>query len=122
MNIEKNGKKSWSPVSEPRQRKTTSKGNWYNHYPWQDKVNAAGKVTQIGIRSRKVALNPFCEECELQGIYTLTQQVDHIKPINQANPYDTENGKYGEFLNIANLRSLCTHHHNVKSAKQRKRQ
>lgn len=118
MNIDKSGKRYWSPVTD-NTRKTTSKGNWYNHYPWQNKVDKNNRIIQLGMRAKKIQLNPFCEDCILDGTYTMTQQVDHIKPINQSNPYDTEGGKFGEFLDIRNLRSLCKRHHDIKSAKQR---
>ena len=63
--------------------------------------------------------NALCIECRKEGKVKATHTVDHIKPINQANAYDTMNGLYGEPLEWNNLQPLCEHHHAVKTGKER---
>jgi len=63
--------------------------------------------------------NRFCWICALSGKYTLTHTIDHIKPINREDPFDTKNGHYGEPLTFNNLAPLCEHHANKKNAFER---
>lgn len=67
----------------------------------------------------KIHSNAICIECIKQGIITKTHTIDHIKPINQVNAYDTMNGKYGEPLYWNNLQPLCKHHTAIKNGKER---
>ena len=69
--------------------------NIYHTYQWKK------------LRARKALLNPICEHCELNGIATPVQEVDHIIEI--------EDG--GEVWDIDNLQSLCKRHHKIKTDK-----
>jgi 5-methylcytosine-specific restriction endonuclease McrA len=63
--------------------------------------------------------NAICIECWKEGIVTKTHTIDHIKPINQSNAYNTMNGLYGEPLEWDNLQPLCEHHNAIKTGKER---
>ena len=60
------------------------------------------------MRKRKLAQNPFCEECEKQNKFMKASMVDHIRPIRQG----------GDALDINNLQSLCWSCHSRKSAQE----
>jgi len=55
--------------------------------------------------------NPLCVECMKKGTLEPVNIVDHIIPISQG----------GDAWDWDNLQSLCEHHHNKKTAKERKR-
>ena len=74
------------------------------------------------VRKRKLSMNPLCEECDRHGRTTEATMVDHIKPVNPDNPWDTENGKWGHPLKDENLQSMCDHCHAVKRGKERHQQ
>lgn len=63
--------------------------------------------------------NAICIECARRGCSTPTHTVDHIKPINRVNPYDTEDGKWGDPLEWNNLQPLCARHNAIKTAKDK---
>jgi len=63
--------------------------------------------------------NKFCWICALSGILRLTHTIDHIKPINRDNPFDTRNGQFGEPLTWENLGPLCKVHAMRKNAIER---
>lgn len=64
--------------------------------------------------------NRLCIECRKRNAPTLGSiHVDHIKPINPANPFDTMEGFYGEPLTWTNCQPLCESCHNKKSARER---
>ena len=63
--------------------------------------------------------NAICIECIRKDIITKTHTIDHIKPINQLNAYDTMNGRYGEPLVWENLQPLCESHAAIKNGKER---
>lgn len=73
------------------------------------------------IRSYKLKINPLCEceRCKLQHRVLPAKVVDHVKQVNPENPYDTQNGKYGDPFNIKNLMSMSVNCHNRKSAIER---
>jgi len=62
------------------------------------------------IRRMHLIQNPLCAECLKQNIINLATQVDHIKP---------HRGDPVKFYDRKNLQSLCTSHHNQKSAKEK---
>lgn len=74
----------------------------YNRNPWKR------------LRNNYIRMNPFCQVCGKPG-----DVVDHIIPVNPLDPMITMNGLYGEFLNEANLQTLCHSCHNSKTAKER---
>lgn len=63
--------------------------------------------------------NQFCIDCQQRGIVKPCRICDHIHPVNQANPFDTKGGQFGEPLLWENLQPLCEKCHNQKSAKER---
>ena len=63
--------------------------------------------------------NCLCIECVKRDILTPTYVVDHIKPINPSNAYDTMNGRYGKPLDWENLQPLCESCHSKKSNKDK---
>jgi 5-methylcytosine-specific restriction endonuclease McrA len=71
------------------------------------------------IRIAHLTSNPLCVECHKQGIINPGNVVDHIKRLNQRDPFDTQHGRFGEALDMQNLQTLCSKHHNEKSAKER---
>jgi len=70
-------------------------------------------------RVNQLMNQPLCEHCNIQGIIKEANTVDHIKSVNQKDPYDTQGGRYGDPLDPENLQSLCEKCHNKKSAKER---
>jgi 5-methylcytosine-specific restriction protein A len=71
------------------------------------------------VRKLHLQRYPFCVECESRGKLISAKVVDHIRRVNPANPYDTQNGTWGEPLSSDNLQGLCSSCHNKKSAKER---
>ena len=59
------------------------------------------------LRRVKVATNPICEDCLERGRARLTEEVDHIVPIEKRPDLR---------LNLDNLRSLCGRCHRAKTA------
>lgn len=60
----------------------------------------------VALRKRKLAEQPFCEECLKVGKVTKATTVDHIVPIKQG----------GAPLSLTNLQCLCWSCHSQKSA------
>jgi len=54
--------------------------------------------------------NPLCAECLRYNITTVATCVDHIEP---------HRGDMKKFWDVDNWQSLCTTHHNQKSAKEK---
>lgn len=75
-----------------------------------------GISTHLGIGQH---INRLCIDCANRGISTPTHTIDHIKPMNPFNPYDTMDGKYGAALDWENLQPLCESCHAKKSGKER---
>ena len=63
--------------------------------------------------------NSLCIQCYKAGRLTPVYAVDHIKPINPANSYDTMKGKYGQPLEWTNLQPLCESCNAKKTAKDK---
>jgi 5-methylcytosine-specific restriction protein A len=61
-------------------------------------------------RAAYVASYPLCKHCEIEGVVTLGEEVDHIHPIR--------NG--GALLDWKNLQNLCRVHHRRKTLADRK--
>lgn len=57
------------------------------------------------LRLHKLALNPWCEECDKKGIVMVATDVDHIAPIVDG----------GAHYDLANLQSLCHACHSRKT-------
>ncbi len=71
------------------------------------------------LRRWYITLHPLCEMCNKDGKTVSADIVDHKKRINRENPFNTQGELYGEPLDPENLQSLCTHHHAVKSGRER---
>lgn len=71
------------------------------------------------LRNSFIQDHPLCKMCLDENRTTPGKEVDHIRPINASNPYDTKGGYYGEPLDEANLQTLCTMHHSQKSGRER---
>lgn len=56
------------------------------------------------VRRMKLAMNPICEECKVNGIITAANEVDHITPL-----------AHGGTHHLDNLRSLCKSCHSRKT-------
>jgi 5-methylcytosine-specific restriction protein A len=54
------------------------------------------------VREEHLRLEPFCRKCKEQGIHTLGNVVDHIKP---------HRGDMDLFFEKKNLQTLCGSHH-----------
>ena len=63
--------------------------------------------------------NNLCWICALDGIISPTHTIDHLKPINREDPFDTKNGQFGEPLKWENLGPLCKVHTMRKNALER---
>lgn len=61
-------------------------------------------------RHHHIQRNPICKECfEVDARVVPGVVVDHIKPIRQG----------GDPFDFGNLQTLCDHHHNIKSRKEK---
>jgi len=104
------------------QRPWTSKPQQYNKMPGQGRYHVnkfyKSREWQI-IRKLHLQEHPLCVVCIAENNPNTGNTVDHIKPINQADAYDTHGGKYGEPLDSSNLQTMCEHHHAIKSGQER---
>jgi 5-methylcytosine-specific restriction protein A len=78
-----------------RQRSSANKRGYT--YRWQQ------------YRLRYLARHPLCVECERQGIVEAATDVDHVIP---------HKGNQRLFWDESNWQSLCSYHHNIKTAKE----
>lgn len=63
-----------------------------------------GSMRWLRLRKEKLKLNPLCQDCLEQGIYTPAQEIHHITPCETARSVR----QMEELMfNIGNLRSLC---------------
>lgn len=60
-------------------------------------------------RKEYIAVHPLCERCKAVGIYRPAKVVDHVIP---------HKGNSVLFWDRSNWQSLCSYHHNVKTAKE----
>lgn len=89
-------KRPWSNDSEHRHNHRGER-EFYQTSAWRSTRNAFIKA------------NPYCVDCAKEGKKVLANVVDHKKQI-------IENG---DKFNPDNLQSLCHHHHNQKSAREK---
>lgn len=59
------------------------------------------------LRNQKLILNPFCERCQIKGIYNTVDIIHHKDYVTDLNYENDE-----VFFNIENLESLCLDCHN----------
>jgi 5-methylcytosine-specific restriction protein A len=103
-------------------RPWTTKPQEYNKMPGQGRFHISKfyKTTEWRkVRLSHLMEHPICVMCQSEGRPKTGNTIDHIKPINPADPYDTQGGRFGEALDSSNLQTLCEHHHAVKSANER---
>ena len=95
--LPKKKKRHWIP-SKSRHTRQVDNSAFYNSKAW--------RMT----RKFYIKNNPLCEECKRQSppIIKAANVVDHIKAITFG----------GDKLDYSNLQSLCTMHHNSKSASE----
>lgn len=58
----------------------------------------------VMIRKRKISECPICEECKKRGIYMPTEEIHHIKPVEDAR---TEEEMERRMFDYYNLKALC---------------
>lgn len=92
---------------KPQPKGRTLRNKWYDTAQWH-------KVRQL----YKQAF-PLCKMCFDKGIITTGALVDHIKPLNQVNVWDTHNGLYGHPTDPDNLQTLCVKCHAIKTTKEK---
>ena len=81
--------------------KRENKGSWSNTKFYHTKEWRA-------LRNSFIKRFPICAECYKNDVVCPANVVDHIKPIAEG----------GAELDVKNLQSLCTMHHNQKSARE----
>lgn len=105
------------PEDPGQGRKVISK---FYHTPAWRRLRAAfiaGESTHLGTEDPHP--NCLCIDCARIGRSTPVHTVDHIKPINRKDAYNTENGKWGEPLEWENLQPLCSTHNAKKTIKDK---
>jgi len=60
------------------------------------------------VRGRKFRANPLCEDCEREGVVRQTEEVHHIRGVDDFPD---------EAFEIDNLMSLCVEHHKKRDRK-----
>lgn len=90
----------WCPRHKPKHQRRSSAEyhDWYLLPIWTD-----------DLRPAQLLREPFCRECARQGLRTRATVVDHIRPFR---------GDWVLFVDPANHRSLCKHHHDQKTARE----
>jgi hypothetical protein len=102
----KANKRPWITKTKPQEgRKVTNP--FYHTTAWRK------------FRNAYIQANPLCVDCFQVGKAVPGNVVDHIIQINRVDPYNTAFGHFGEPLCESNVQTLCTHHHAIKSGKER---
>ncbi len=94
-NLPKSKERPWIP-KKPTFAREFDNASFYNSKRWR------------ALRNFFIQKNPLCAECQKNKIITSAQVVDHIKPIRLG----------GSPVDQKNLQSLCSSHHNAKSARE----
>ncbi len=97
--------------------KITKSHPWYNLSIWKGNPNKP-LGQRGGLREAQLIKQPLCEDCLNQGVGTEATVVDHIKEFKKGN---TEHEQWLLFIDTDNHRSLCSSHHNAKTARERVR-
>jgi len=72
--------------------------SWYKSPIWK------------AIRRHRLAEEPQCRECAIEGRTVPANHVDHIEP---------HRGEWSLFMQYENTQSLCLHHHNAHRYQER---
>jgi 5-methylcytosine-specific restriction protein A len=67
--------------------------------------------TWKSIRRHRLAEEPRCRQCAIEGRTVAASQVDHIEP---------HLGQWLLFFKYENTQSLCTHHHNMHKQQEKR--
>jgi len=98
MRINAKKKRPWSPEPKPQQTgRKDDHSKFYNSRAWRKDAKAF------------LDKHPLCAECRQEGKVTPATVSDHTKPIRLG----------GDPWSWENRQALCTHHHAVKSGKER---
>ena len=83
---------------EQQQRRADRPGHrWYHVQRWRH--------PQWGLRVQVLSANPWCVQCQQQGILEPAVDVDHIRP---------HEGDQDRFFDRTNLQGLCARCHGLK--------
>ncbi len=138
--LPKSRKRPWRPERSKQgaHEGRKIKNPFYQTMPWR---NFRAEQKEIAIQKAKQILKelvaggqpvpeafqkpqPLCETCLKGNVFGKTYRaasvLDHIKPINPADAFNTQSGYYGEPLDPANVQWLCTTHHARKSGEEHK--
>jgi 5-methylcytosine-specific restriction protein A len=69
------------------------------------------------LRKRKISECPICEECKKKGIYMPTEEIHHIKPVEDARSEEEMERRMYDYFNLKALCRECHHeaHRQLKS-------
>src|SRR4029079_15009737 len=81
-----------------RDRREQPWASWYRSPIWK------------AIKSHRLAAEPQCRECAVEGRAEPASHVDHIEP---------HQGEESLFMQYENTQSLCRHHHNAHRYQER---
>lgn len=98
--ILKTKRRPWMPERVAQSGRTVDNGKFYRSTPWRK------------LRALKVRQSPICEVCAVEGRVSAVEVIDHIIPITEG----------GAPLDINNLQSMCSRHHNIKSGREAHKQ
>lgn len=85
-------------IEEAAKRRNSKWNTYYQNRQWKQ------------LRQWKIINNPICENCAHFGIITPADEVHHLKVFGAGT---TEDEKYRLLLDPLNLRSLCSHCHDL---------
>ena len=92
---------------------------FYQSKAWKNMRATFKKGLSTHLGTTEPHPNCLCIDCYKRGYLTPTHTVDHIKPINPVDSFDTMNGRYGEPLLWENLQPLCESCNAKKTAKDK---
>jgi hypothetical protein len=92
---------------------------FYQSKEWKRLRNIFIKGMSTHLDTTNPHPNAICIQCYKEGRVTKTHTIDHIKPINPSNSYDTIHGRYGQPLEWTNLQPLCLTHTAQKNNKDK---
>jgi len=93
---------------------TTDRDRWHNtkrrvELPWRSWYKSP---TWKSIRRHRLAEDPRCRQCTIEGRTVAASHVDHINP---------HLGQWLLFFKYENTQSLCAHHHNMHQRQEKRR-
>jgi hypothetical protein len=92
---------------------TTDRDRWHNterrvELPWRSWYKSP---TWKSIRRHRLAKEPRCRQCTIEGRTVGASHVDHINP---------HLGQWLLFFKYENTQSLCAHHHNMHQRQEKR--